>query len=115
MVGEERERVLLEISRLEHGCLNHRHAEATALKFAEQGCFGKRSFVRNAWEPGSVSSTCEVHAHTHPTWWALKVTSVGGHRIQGCSNLDCLITQCGRGQGNEDCFSVFKTTGFFLH
>ena len=67
MVGEERKRVLLEISRLEHGCPNHRHSEATALKFAEQGCFGKRSFVRNAWEPGSVSSTCEVHAHTPPT------------------------------------------------
>lgn len=58
--------------------------------------------------------TCEVHTHT--TWWALTVTSVGGHRTQCCSSLDCLlITQCAGGQVNEDCFSVFKTTDFFLH
>lgn len=58
--------------------------------------------------------TCEVHTHT--TWWAFTVTSVGGHRTQCCSSLDCLlITQCAGGQVNEDCFSVFKTTDFFLH
>ena len=83
------ERGLLEISRLKHGCLSHRHAEATALKFSERGYFGK-VFLWGCF--GAWLGRYLWCAQTHTTWWALEVTSVSGHRTQFCSNLDCPLS-----------------------